>query len=129
MANLPALIELKCKYKVCIIISYILTESQSYSPQFYLYVDEVHSIGALGAHGCGICDYFSINPKNVDILMGTFTKSFGAPTHHHIESGPLACISSSDPDPFSTNRSHPAILIKNWLSPCYFDICAQYVNT
>ena len=54
MANFPALIKLKCKYKVCIIISYILTESQSYSPQFYLYVNEVHSIGALGAHGHGI---------------------------------------------------------------------------
>ncbi|KAF8333126.1 serine palmitoyltransferase 2 [Cantharellus anzutake] len=60
MANLPALIELKRKYK------------------FYLYVDEAHSIGALGSHGRGVCDYFGIDPKNVDILMGTFTKSFGA---------------------------------------------------
>jgi serine palmitoyltransferase len=46
--------------------------------QFYLYVDEAHSIGALGPNGRGVCDYFGIDPRRVDILMGTFTKSFGA---------------------------------------------------
>lgn len=46
--------------------------------QFYLYVDEAHSIGALGENGGGVCDFYGINPKYVDILMGTFTKSFGA---------------------------------------------------
>jgi serine palmitoyltransferase len=46
--------------------------------QFYLFVDEAHSIGALGPHGRGVTDYFSIPPRSVDILMGTFTKSFGA---------------------------------------------------
>lgn len=46
--------------------------------QFYLFVDEAHSIGALGPHGRGVCDYFSIPPRSVDVLMGTFTKSFGA---------------------------------------------------
>ncbi|KAH3683580.1 hypothetical protein WICPIJ_005427 [Wickerhamomyces pijperi] len=60
MANLPKLIELKKKYK------------------FYLFVDEAHSVGAIGPKGRGVCDYFGINPKDVDILMGTFTKSFGA---------------------------------------------------
>ncbi|RKO98070.1 hypothetical protein CXG81DRAFT_12982 [Caulochytrium protostelioides] len=45
---------------------------------FYLYLDEAHSIGAMGPNGRGICDYFGVNPKEVDILMGTFTKSFGA---------------------------------------------------
>lgn len=44
----------------------------------YLYCDEAHSIGALGAHGRGICEYKNVDPKDVDILMGTFTKSFGA---------------------------------------------------
>lgn len=43
-------------------------------PQFYLYVDEAHSIGALGPRGRGVCDYFGVDPKSVDILMGTFTK-------------------------------------------------------
>ncbi|KAG9534004.1 putative serine palmitoyltransferase 2, partial [Aureobasidium melanogenum] len=41
-------------------------------------IDEAHSIGALGAQGRGICDYFGVDPAEVDILMGTFTKSFGA---------------------------------------------------
>lgn len=43
-----------------------------------MYVDEAHSIGALGPHGRGVTDYYSINPASVDLLMGTFTKSFGA---------------------------------------------------
>ncbi|EAU84115.2 serine palmitoyltransferase 2 [Coprinopsis cinerea okayama7 len=60
LVNLPRIIELKRKYK------------------FYLFVDEAHSIGAMGPHGRGVADYFGINPRNIDILMGTFTKSFGA---------------------------------------------------
>nr|AAF21252.1 serine palmitoyl Co-A transferase subunit 2 [Wickerhamomyces ciferrii] len=60
MANLPALIELRRKYK------------------FNLFVDEAHSIGAIGPSGRGVCDYFGIDPSNVDLLMGTLTKSFGA---------------------------------------------------
>ncbi len=50
----------------------------SLPPQFYLYIDEAHSVGALGPNGRGVCDYFGINPRSIDILMGTFTKSFGA---------------------------------------------------
>lgn len=41
-------------------------------------MDEAHSIGALGPHGKGVCDLLKVDPKDVDILMGTFTKSFGA---------------------------------------------------
>jgi serine palmitoyltransferase len=44
----------------------------------YLYVDEAHSIGAIGRTGRGICEYHHVDPRDVDILMGTFTKSFGA---------------------------------------------------
>lgn len=44
----------------------------------YLYVDEAHSIGALGPSGRGACDHFGIDPREVDVLMGTFTKSFGS---------------------------------------------------
>jgi serine palmitoyltransferase len=44
----------------------------------YLYVDEAHSIGALGSNGKGICEYYDVNTKDVDILMGTFTKSFSS---------------------------------------------------
>jgi len=44
----------------------------------YLYVDEAHSIGGLGKSGRGICEHAGVDTKDVDILMGTFTKSFGA---------------------------------------------------
>lgn len=44
----------------------------------YLFVDEAHSIGALGRTGRGVCEHCSVDPGDVDILMGTFTKSFGA---------------------------------------------------
>ncbi|CAE6505178.1 unnamed protein product [Rhizoctonia solani] len=60
MVNLLQIMELKRRYK------------------FFLYVDEAHSIGALGPHGRGVADYFGVNPREIDILMGTFTKSFGA---------------------------------------------------
>jgi len=60
MCNLPVLVDLRRKYK------------------FHLFVDEAHSIGALGPNGGGVCDYFGIDPSEVDILMGTLTKSFGA---------------------------------------------------
>ena len=60
MCDLPGLIALKHKYK------------------FFLYVDEAHSIGALGPRGRGVCDYFGIDPSEIDVLMGTLTKSFGA---------------------------------------------------
>jgi serine palmitoyltransferase len=60
MCNLPGLLELKKKYK------------------FFLFVDEAHSVGALGPNGRGVCDYFGCDPAEVDILMGTLTKSFGA---------------------------------------------------
>ncbi|KAL0583741.1 hypothetical protein ABG067_006417 [Albugo candida] len=42
----------------------------------YIYVDEAHSIGALGRTGRGICEYAGVDPSEIDILMGTFTKSF-----------------------------------------------------
>ncbi|KAF7331613.1 Serine palmitoyltransferase 2 [Mycena kentingensis (nom. inval.)] len=60
LLDLPRLVELKQRYK------------------FALWVDEAHSIGALGPHGRGVADYFGVPPKSIDILMGTFTKSFGA---------------------------------------------------
>lgn len=44
----------------------------------YLYLDEAHSIGALGTRGGGVVDYFGLDPRDVDVMMGTFTKSFGA---------------------------------------------------
>ena len=45
---------------------------------FYLYVDEAHSICALGATGRGITEQLGCDFNDVDILMGTFSKSFAA---------------------------------------------------
>jgi serine palmitoyltransferase len=44
----------------------------------YLYMDEAHSIGAMGRTGRGMCEQAGVDPADVDVLMGTFTKSFGA---------------------------------------------------
>uniref|UniRef100_A0A8C4P0U7 serine C-palmitoyltransferase n=1 Tax=Dicentrarchus labrax TaxID=13489 RepID=A0A8C4P0U7_DICLA len=60
VVRLPEIIALKKKYKA------------------YLYLDEAHSIGAVGASGRGVTELFDVNPADVDVMMGTFTKSFGA---------------------------------------------------
>ncbi|CAK9301951.1 unnamed protein product [Gordionus sp. m RMFG-2023] len=60
IVNLPEVMRLKRKYKA------------------YLYLDEAHSIGALGPNGRGVADYYNIDPKEIDIMMGTFTKSFAS---------------------------------------------------
>lgn len=43
----------------------------------YIYLDEAHSIGALGKTGRGVCEFTGVDTADVDIMMGTFTKSFG----------------------------------------------------
>lgn len=58
--DLPAIVALKKKYGA------------------YLWVDEAHSIGALGATGRGLCEHQRVNVLDIDVSMGTFTKAFGA---------------------------------------------------
>lgn len=60
VVRLPEIIALKKKYKA------------------YLYLDEAHSIGAVGPTGRGVTELFNVNTADVDVMMGTFTKSFGA---------------------------------------------------
>ncbi|XP_004634397.2 serine palmitoyltransferase 3 [Octodon degus] len=60
IVNLPEIVALKKKYKA------------------YLYMDEAHSIGSVGPTGRGVREYFGLDPEDVDVYMGTFTKSFGA---------------------------------------------------
>lgn len=52
IVKLPEIVALKKKYKA------------------YLYLDEAHSIGAVGPTGRGIADYYNIDPKEIDMLMG-----------------------------------------------------------
>jgi 8-amino-7-oxononanoate synthase len=44
----------------------------------FLMVDEAHSIGVLGKCGRGIVEHFGINPADVDLWMGTLSKSFAS---------------------------------------------------
>jgi 8-amino-7-oxononanoate synthase len=46
--------------------------------QCWLMVDEAHSIGTMGKTGRGISEHFGVNPNDVDIWMGTLSKSFGS---------------------------------------------------
>jgi 8-amino-7-oxononanoate synthase len=46
--------------------------------QAMLFVDEAHSIGTIGETGRGVCEYSGVNPKEVDFLMGTLSKSLAS---------------------------------------------------
>jgi 8-amino-7-oxononanoate synthase len=60
IADLPRFIELKKRYKT------------------FLMVDEAHSMGTIGNSGRGISEYCGINPQDVDLWMGTLSKSFAS---------------------------------------------------
>ena len=57
--DLPRLVEFKKRHKI------------------FLMVDEAHSIGTMGPHGRGISEHFDVDPRDVDLWMGTLSKSFG----------------------------------------------------
>ncbi len=42
----------------------------------WLMIDEAHSIGVLGKTGRGICEEQGVDPRDVEIIMGTLSKSF-----------------------------------------------------
>ena len=60
LAPLPEIIKLKHQYKT------------------FLLVDEAHSIGTLGLSGRGIGEHFNVQPSDVDLWMGTLSKSFAS---------------------------------------------------
>jgi 8-amino-7-oxononanoate synthase len=43
-----------------------------------LMVDEAHSLGVLGATGRGITEHAGVDPRRIDILMGTLSKSLAS---------------------------------------------------
>ncbi len=43
-----------------------------------LFVDEAHSVGVMGEFGRGICEHCHVSPGEVDILMGTLSKSLAS---------------------------------------------------
>jgi len=57
IADLPALLELKTRYG------------------FWLMVDEAHALGILGKTGRGTFEHFDLDPRDVDIWMGTLSKT------------------------------------------------------
>lgn len=60
IAPLPALIDIKRRHHAL------------------LMVDEAHSLGVLGATGRGIGEHFQVRPEDVDLWMGTLSKSLAS---------------------------------------------------
>ncbi|MFE5719059.1 aminotransferase class I/II-fold pyridoxal phosphate-dependent enzyme [Streptomyces erythrochromogenes] len=60
LVDLPAVIELKKRYGAL------------------LMVDEAHSIGTVGEHGRGVGEFFGVGRSDVDLWMGTLSKSFAS---------------------------------------------------
>lgn len=58
IANLPELLKLKDEFNA------------------WLLIDEAHSIGVLGKSGRGICEHFGEDPKRIDLIIGTLSKTF-----------------------------------------------------
>ena len=59
VANLPEIMRLAKKYDATVM------------------VDEAHGIGVFGKGGRGVCDHYGVT-KDVDLIMGTFSKSFAS---------------------------------------------------
>lgn len=59
VANLPEIVRLAKKYDATVM------------------ADEAHGIGVFGEGGRGVCNHFGVS-KDVDLIMGTFSKSFAA---------------------------------------------------
>jgi len=60
VCDLPALIDVKRRHKT------------------WLMIDDAHGLGVLGAWGSGVFEHFGISPGEVDVWMGTLSKTLAA---------------------------------------------------
>ncbi|TKZ17367.1 aminotransferase class I/II-fold pyridoxal phosphate-dependent enzyme [Shimia litoralis] len=44
----------------------------------WLLLDEAHSYGVLGKTGRGLCEHFNVDPKRIELTIGTLSKSFAS---------------------------------------------------
>ena len=72
--DVPRLIEIKNRHKAL------------------LMVDEAHSFGVIGPRGLGVCDYFNVSGKDIDILYGSMSKAFGTCGGYVAGPAPLVAI-------------------------------------
>jgi len=80
-----------------------------------IYIDEAHGLGVLGKHGRGACEFLGLEDQ-VDLVMGTFSKSLGSiggfvagsqEVIHYIKHSAHALIFTAAPMPAAT-----AVVIK-----------------
>ena len=60
IVDLPRLVALKTKHAA------------------WLLLDEAHSIGVLGEQGRGLCEHTGVDPNDIDLIIGTLSKSFAS---------------------------------------------------
>jgi 8-amino-7-oxononanoate synthase len=60
IVDLPRLVEIKERHKA------------------WLLVDEAHSVGVLGQDGRGLCEYAGVDPAQIDLTIGTLSKTLAS---------------------------------------------------
>ena len=101
LANLPEIVRLARKYNARILL------------------DDAHGIGVLGANGRGTAEYFGLEDE-VDMIMGTFSKSFASlggflvasePVCHYVQHVSRPLIFTASMTPASTGAALKALEI------------------
>jgi 8-amino-7-oxononanoate synthase len=60
IVDLPRLVDIKDRHKA------------------WLLIDEAHSIGVLGQDGRGLCEYSGVDPAQIDLIIGTLSKTLAS---------------------------------------------------